>query len=297
MIMLQCTEVRILSIITAIFQAIGQAICFIFPLSEGGHTAIFNDFSGRYTGVATELTGLIHIGIAIGILVAFYKVFVCLVYDFFSMWKDAFTKKLDVKNISSRRKFMLYTFIPYIFMILYAVPAGDKGNVYEAIRAISYDGNLLSEGIFFIVSAVLVFVSSFVLAKNEKGKRLTIVPAVVLGAAIFFAIPVAGLSLSAVIISIAVLFGVNRNIAVRYFASVSVPVLIVMAIVEIVKCTVYVNIIPGIIAVILSGAVTYFACAFLKRFVKNNDLKYFSFYDFAIGVIITIVGIVEIITK
>ncbi|MDE6125052.1 MAG: undecaprenyl-diphosphate phosphatase, partial [Eubacterium sp.] len=76
-----------MSIITAIFQAIGQALTFIFPISESGHSAVFHDFSSRYSGSCSELTGLIHIGIAIGIIAAFYKVFISLIMEFVNTCK------------------------------------------------------------------------------------------------------------------------------------------------------------------------------------------------------------------
>lgn len=91
---LLCSEVKTLSILTAIFQAIGQVITHIFPVSESGHSAIFHDFSSRFTGSCSELTGLVHIGIAVGVLAAFWKVFLRLVLEFVSTGKDIFTKSL-----------------------------------------------------------------------------------------------------------------------------------------------------------------------------------------------------------
>lgn len=271
---------------------------FILPMSENGHISIFNDFSARYSGVAPEVTGLVHIGMAIGILAMFYKVFIQLTFDFFSVWTDVFKKKFNPKKITNRRKFMMYTFIPYIFMLLYPIPVGEKGNIFDALHSVAYDGNLLTEGIFFIISALMLFFASFMLSKSSsKGKQLSLPAVLVISVLMFFAVPMAGISLSAIVICIAVFFGANKNIAVRYFAAVSVPVLIVSAIVEIVKCTVYVNVLTGIIAVVLAGVASYFVCVLLKLIVKNNGLKYFSYYNAAIGVIIAIIGIVEIVVK
>lgn len=297
LIMLQCTEVRILSIITAIFQAIGQALSFIFPLSESGHSAIFNDFSARYSGIASLLTGLVHIGIALGIIAAFYKLFIRVISEFFFTWKDIFKKKFSVKTMSNRRKFMLYTFIPYLFMLIYAIPAGNKTNVYGRLHALSYDGNLLSEGICFLISGLLIFFASFVLTKNDKGKQLTLPTVLAMSVAIFFTIPIAGLSLSVSIIMIAILMGTNRNVAIRYFAIVAAPVLIVQGIIQAVTAVVSTNAAAGIIGVILSAVAAYLACAFLRNLVKNNKLNFFAYYSFAIGLISTVIGIVEIIVK
>lgn len=286
-----------MSILTAIFQAIGQAIAYIFPLSENGYASVFQDFSSRYSGKYTELTGLIYIGIAIGIIFAFYKLFIKLTYEFFGGFNDLFHKRLDVKGSSTRRKFMYLTLVPFVFMPLYLIPIGDKGNIYQCIRTLSYDGNLLSEGICFVLTATILLLASIKLSKSEKVKQYTLPVAVILGVAVFFTLPLAGLSLSAAIISISILLDVNKKTAVRYFVSISSPILIVKGIIEIVACETYVNIFAGIIGVVLGAVISYFACKFLVFIVNTYKLKYFSYYNFALGAILIIVGIIEILTK
>ena len=88
------SEEKIMSVLTAIFQAIGQAVSWVLPVSESGHSAIFHNFSGRFTNACSQLTGVIHIGIAIGIFVAFIKLFVLLFKNFTGAWGDIFKKKL-----------------------------------------------------------------------------------------------------------------------------------------------------------------------------------------------------------
>lgn len=286
-----------MSILTAIFQAIGQAIAYIFPLSDSGHTSIFQDFSSRFSGKYSELTGLIYIGIALGIIFAFYKLFIKLIYEFFGGFNDLFHKRLDVKGASTRRKFMYLTLIPFAFMLFYLIPIGEKGNIYQCIRTLSYDGNLLSEGICFIVSALLLLFASIKLTKSEKVKQYTLPIAVILAVAIFFTLPLSGLSLCATIISISILLDINKKTAVRYFITISAPLLIVKGIIEVVACVTYVNVFAGIIGVVLGAVVSYFACKFLVFVVNTYKLKYFSYYNFALGVILIVVGIVEILIK
>lgn len=296
-IMVRFLEGIILSILTAIFQAIGQAIAFIFPLSDSGHASIFQDFSSRYSGKYTELTGLIYIGIAIGIIIAFYKLFIKLTYEFFAGFNDLFHNRLDVNNLTTRRKFTYLTLIPFVFMLLYLIPIGDKGNIYQCIRMLSYDGNLLSEGICFVVSATLLLLASIKLTKSEKSKQFTLPDAVILGVAIFFTLPLAGLSLCATVLSVSVLLNVNKKAALRYFVAISAPILLVKGIVEVVACVTYINVFAGIIGVVLGAVFSFFACKFLIFFVKTYRLKYFSYYNYSLGVILVIVGVIEILAK
>jgi undecaprenyl pyrophosphate phosphatase UppP len=67
-----------MSILTAIVQAILQAVTWILPISESGHSSIFHDFAGRVSDSCAAITGVIHIGIAIGIVICLYDFnFVC----------------------------------------------------------------------------------------------------------------------------------------------------------------------------------------------------------------------------
>lgn len=284
-----------MSILTAIFQAIGQVLTYIFPLSESGHSSVFHDFAGRFTNNCSELTGLIHIGMAIGIAAAFYKIFLKLIFEFVSAGRDLFTRKLDLKKTTNSRKFMYYTFIPYIFMLVYLIPIGGGRNIFELLHSYSYDGNLISEGVSFLINAVLLIIAFIKLSKNEKGGQLS-APAVLLTSVlVFFSVPVSGLSMCALVISVLSLFGVNRKIAFRYFISLSVPILVVRGIIEIACCVTYINIIAGIIGVVVAGVLAYFVSKFLLFFVKNNYLNYFSYYGFTVGGLSLIIGIIEIV--
>lgn len=113
----------------------------------------------------------------------------------------------------------------------------------------------------------------------------------------FFALPVSGLSLCAIIIAILALFGTNPKIAFRYFISLSAPILLVQGIIEIATCVSYVNIFAGIIGVVIAIALTFIASKFLLQIVKSNSLNYFSYYGFTVGGLTLIIGIIEIIVR
>ena len=297
--MLLCSEGKILSIITAIFQAIGQALTFIFPISESGHSAIFHNFANRNSGEVSELTGLIHIGIAIGIIIAFYKVFMKNIFETVNSFKEMFSKDLRVRRASNSRKFMYFTLISFLPMVLYFVPIGTKGNIYQILNLFSKDSNLLSEGIGFLVTATILLFASLTMMKNKenRGNQLSVPIVIILAIVIFLTLPVSGLSLSAMLISVAILCNINKNIAFRYFVSISVPVLIVKGIIEIVTCASYVNIITGVVGVVVSAAAAFLVSKLFKAVISNMNLKYFSYYNYAIGVIVLIIGIVQIIIK
>ena len=119
-------------------------------MSESGHSAIFHDFSGRFSGNGSELTGLVHIGIALGIFLVFIKLFVRLFGEFIAFFKDAFAKQNPFVNPGGVRRFMFGTVLGFLPMVLLLVPAGKYGNVYGLFRSMGYNGTLLDLSLIHI---------------------------------------------------------------------------------------------------------------------------------------------------
>ncbi|MDE5985525.1 MAG: undecaprenyl-diphosphate phosphatase [Eubacterium sp.] len=283
-------------ILTAIFQAIGQALSWIFPISESGHSAIFHDFAGRFTNACSQLTGVIHIGIAVGIIAAFYKLFLQLAKNFFGGWNDLFHKRLDVKKSSPQRKFMYMTILSFAPMIFYAIPAGKYGNVYSVFHRMSYNGNLLGEGICIALTGALLIVTASMLDKNNKPIP-PVLQAIIIGIIAFLAVPTSGASLIAGVFCVAVILGMSDKYALRYSMVLSTMVLFVMGIVEICVGVTKISIVSAVIGFIISAVITYLAVKVLIFVIKNKALKYFAWYDIVLGVLCAVIGIFEIVIK
>lgn len=285
-----------MSILTAIFQALGQALTRIFPVSESGHSAIFHDFSGRLTNACSQLTGVIHIGIAIGIIIAFYKLFLHLSKNFFGGWSDLFHKRLDIKASSPQRRFMYMTVLSFVPMILYVIPAGKYGNLYSVFDRTSYNGNLLGEGICIALTGALLIVASSVMGKSTK-KLPWILQAFIIGIVAFLAVPTAGCSLVAGVFCTAILVGMSDKYAIRYSMVISTMVLLVTGVVEICVGVTKASVAAAIIALVVSAAVTFFAIKVFLYVIKSKALKYFAWYDIVLGSICFVIGVFEIVVK
>lgn len=283
-----------MSILKSIFQALFQTLTWIFPISESGHSAIFHDLSGRFTNSCSALTGVVHIGIAVGIFIAFFKLFAGLFKNFFAGWTDLFKKRLDIKNSSPQRKFMYMTIFSFLFFLIYLIPTGKYGSVYQMLHRTSYNGNLLGEGICFILTGALI-IAICTLANKNNVKMHELLQAAILGIIAFLALPFAGCSFVFGIFAAAVLLGMTEKYALRYSMVMSVPVLTVGGIIEVCTAVTPVGVFAGILGFILSGAASYFAVKLLIFVLRNKWLKYFAYYDFSIGLIIAVIGIFEII--
>lgn len=283
-------------ILTVIFQAVGQALTWVFPISESGHSAVFHNFSGRYSGACSQLTGVIHIGIAVGIIIAFYKLFWHLLKNFFGGWRDLFTKRLDLKRIPSQRKFTYMTLISFLPMLLYLIPAGKYGNVYQVFNRTSYNEIILGEGICIALTGVLLIVTESMLDKKNKPMPY-IVQAIIIGIIAFLAVPTAGCSLVAGVFCTAVLVGMSDKYAVRYSMVLSSMVLLVTGVIELCVAVTEINILSAFLGLVVSALISFFAVKILLYVIKNRALKYFAWYDIVLGFICFVIGIFEFVIK
>ena len=121
--------------------------------------------------------------------------------------------------------------------------------------------------------------------------------ALILGFAAAFSLPIAGLSYMGALFCLGVMMGVARKISYRFAAVSSVLTLLVLGVVEICTCVTYVNIISGILAVVLSAAVTYFMVKLMLWILHGGKLKVFAYYDFALAGVCAVVGIFELILR
>lgn len=283
-------------IITAIFQAIGQALTWVLPVSESGHSAIFHTFSQRYTGACSQLTGVIHIGIAIGIIAVFYKLFFYLAKSFFGAWNELFHKKLDLKHPTSQRSFMLMTVLSFALMIFYLIPAGKYGNVYGFFSSTSHNEALLGEGIFIALTGVLLMVTQSMFDKRSKPLP-NFVKALILGLVAFIAVPTGGCSLVAGVFCVAILLGMSEKYALRYSMVMSVMVLLVRGVIEICVAVTTVNVVGALIAIVIAAAVTFFAIKIMLYIIKIRALNFFAWYDIALGAVCLVTGAFQLILK
>lgn len=285
-----------MSILTAIFQAIGQALTWVLPISESGHSAIFHDFSGRFSNACSQLTGVIHIGIALGIIISFYKLFLHLSKNFFAGWNELFHKRLDIKQSSPQRNFMYMTVLSFVPLLVYLMPAGKYGNVYMLFHRTSFNGNLLGEGICFALTGALLIAAQAKLDKRSKPLP-QLLQAVVLGIVALLAVPCAGSSLVAGVFCIALIIGMSDKYALRYSMVLSTMILLVMGVIEICVGVTKVSIISAVIALAVSALTAFFAVKILLYVIKNKNLKFFAWYDIAIGFVCVLIGIFEIVIK
>ncbi|MBQ7741298.1 MAG: undecaprenyl-diphosphate phosphatase [Eubacterium sp.] len=286
-----------MSVITSIIQAILQSIAWIFPISESGHSAIFHDFAGRADGSVAALTGIIHIGIALGIVASCFKVYKMLGVEFVTSGIDIVKRNFSVKRAKPPRQFMFYTLITYAFMLLWLIPLGDAGFLYNVLRSSGFNKTLFEDGIFIAVTGAITFLCARQLSLSRNDKQMSLLPAVVCGISSLVLVPVSGFSFTGGILAILIFMSVKKSIAFKYTFALCAPVLLVMGIIEICVAAVPVSAVQIILGLIFSVAASFICVRTLKWVINKGYLKYVSYYTAALGIIITVVGIVQLIVR
>lgn len=286
-----------MSIITAIFQAIFQAITYIFPISESGHSAIFHDFAGRADGTSTQLTGAISIGIALGIFAAAFKMFAKLSAELVGTGNALVHKEFSFKNSTPARKLLIYLLISFLPMLLWLIPLGKFGMTYRVLKATAYNSTLLDDGVFIAALGALIFFAARQLSLNKNKSFVTLPAAITVGVCSVFFVPVSGLALIGGVFAVLVLFGVSAKLSLKYALVMSVPVMLVSGVVQLCTADYKSSLIAIIIGVILSAPVAFFSVRVLTNVIKKGFLKYVSYYDLSIGLIAAVIGIVQLIVR
>ncbi|MFT4761586.1 MAG: undecaprenyl-diphosphatase [Saprospiraceae bacterium] len=169
-------------------------------------------------------------------------------------------------------------------IVLSMIPAAIVGLLFEKEIEELFNKNILLVGFMLILTGLLLFLADR--AKNSK-KTVSFPAALIIGIAQAIAI-LPGISRSGATISTSVLLGIDRERAARFSFLMVVPLIFGKISKDILDgaFTAYTGgmtpLIVGFIAAFLTGLV---ACQWMIGLVKNSQLKYFSFYCFAVAIV------------
>ena len=285
-----------MSFLNAIFQAIARALAWILPISEYGHASLLNAFAGNTDGSVSTAAGAVHIGLAVGIAFAIYSLISKMFKEFFAAGHELVTKQLDLKNPSPARNFMYMTLLSFVPLILWCVPLGKGRVLFSVLHKTGFNGVIVDDAVMFLVTGAMVLLTSMQM-RSAKKKKVDFKLALIIGFAALFLVPVSGLSLVAGVFLILTLSGVSRKTAFNYSMILSVPILFVTGVVELCTADVSSGVFASFVGTLLAVVAGFIVARVFKYTVKKMLYKYYAYYDFAIGAVALIVGIVFLIKR
>ena len=254
-----------MTIIESLILGIVQGLTEFLPVSSSGHLEIVKAILGD-TSVPEEsllMTVVLHAATALSTIVIFRKEIGELVMGLFQ-FKNNDQFKYSLKIVASM------------------IPAAVIGVLFDEEIESLFGGQLLLVGCMLILTAGLLFLAD----KAKKTDKAVSMPnAITIGIAQAIAI-LPGISRSGATISTAVLLGIDREKAARFSFLMVVPLILGKVAKDMLSGDIAssqiesASLIVGFLAAFLAGLV---ACKWMIALVKKSQLKYFSFYCFAVG--------------
>lgn len=282
----------------AFLMGIIQGLTEFLPVSSSGHLSLFSHFFGLDTEISGLYSSMLHIGSLVAILVFFYKTIYELFIEFTLCIKDISKKRFtfDAKKTSKTRK-MLFMFViscvPLFFLFL---PVKNGENIIDVVEVFSGDDSILVEGICFIITGIFLLLGVFVDNSRKKKKNVGPLTAFFIGVAQVIAACFPGISRSGTTISTGLICGVSKKNMIMYSFILSIPTIFAAGLIEFIdamKTPTFIPVFPLIVGVVTSAIVGILSIGLLRFLLKKNKFKYFGYYCVSLGVVTTIIGVIE----
>lgn len=263
-----------MDILQAVVLGIIQGLTEFLPVSSSGHLelakALFGDHSMPEESML--MTVLLHAATALSTIVVYRKEIA-----------EIFTGLFAFKN-NDEFQFSLK-------IVLSMIPAAVIGVLFDEEIEQLFSGQILLVGAMLAVTGLLLFLAD---RAKRTDKDVTLGSAVVIGIAQAIAI-LPGISRSGATISTAVLLGIDKTKSARFSFLMVVPLILGKMAKDVLDgafdTAMSTSMLPlgaGFIAAFITGLL---ACTWMIKLVQKSQLRFFSYYCFAVGIISIILSI------
>lgn len=278
-----------MNIFEAIMQGIIQGLTEFLPVSSSGHLSLYQHFTGNSGEGALLFSAVLHLGTLVAVFTAFRKTIWELIKELGFMIKDIFTGKFKWKEMNPPRRAIIMMIISLLMLIPFYI-------FKDFFEGVSEDSDIIVEGICFLYTATILFLSDRCVKGNKKFGDITVKNAVTVG--VFQGVALLpGVSRSGSTISGGLFCGFERETAVQYSFILGIPAILGGCLLQ-VKDAVdqkAMDIEPLNFAVgfIVSAIVGICAIKMVNWLVKSDKFKIFAVYTLILGVVVIGIGIFE----
>ena len=258
-----------MTILESIFFGFLQGVTEFLPVSSSGHLAVSKNLLGLGS-VPVLFDVLLHVATLLVVLAVFRRKVLLLIMSLGSLFR---------KEKTDEQKSLHMTILSILIATFFTACIGlglDKLDIQEAPRLVS---------VFFIVTAVLLFLPRFIKPKSAGGPGVK--SGVIVGIAQGLGV-IPGISRSGITITASLLSGLSREDAGEYAFLISLPAILgalLLSLKDGGELMSQVSIPVMAVGFVTSFAVGLASLLLLLRFVKKGKLYYFSYYLLPLGVI------------
>lgn len=276
-----------MDIINVIIQAVVQGLTEFLPVSSSGHLSVIQHITG-YTGdSALILMIVLHLGTLTAVFAAFWKTIWGMIKEFFLTIGDIFTGKFSWKNMNANRRMMFMV----ILATLILVPVYIFKDFFTAREG---DGDIIFEGLAFLFTAMLLFLSDRCHG-TKTGEKMNIKDAVTVG--LFQCVALfPGVSRSGSTTAAGLFCGLEKSTAVSFAFILGIPAILGGSVLEIgdaLQSDMQLDWVALGIGFVISAVVGFLAIKLVKWLINNDKFKVFGVYTALLGILCILGGVWE----
>lgn len=271
-----------------LLQGLIQGLTEFLPVSSSGHLSLYQHFTKTSGEGALLFSVMLHLGTLAAVVAVYYQ-------DLWEMLKEVGYMAQEI----ARGEFTLATDRParrLLYMLFFAcLPMLLLIPLNSFVTGLAEDKDIVVEGVFFLLTSLLLFI-----AHSAKPGKASIGPmkarhALTIGG-IQAVASVPGLSRSGSTISGGIILGFEPEFAAKFSFLLGIPAILGGAVFQLgdaVKQQITVPVLPLVIGVVTAAVSGYLCIRFIKFVVRKNKLNIFAWYTLVLGVVVTVIGIIE----
>lgn len=277
--------------INVIIQAVIQGLTEFLPVSSSGHLSVVQ----HITGVSGEQAGILmivlHLGTLVAVFAAFWETIWGMIKEFFLTIGDIFKGRFSWKDMNSNRRMMIMV----ILATLILVPVYLFEDFFTRRTG---DGDIVFEGVAFIFTAVLLFLSDKCSNGAKLGKDMTVKDGVTVG--LFQCVALfPGVSRSGSTTAAGLFCGLEKQTAITFSFILGIPAILGGSVLELgdaLSSDMQIDWAAMAIGFVVAAVVGFLAIKLVSWLIKKDRFKVFGVYTLILGLACVAVGTWEHIT-
>ena len=275
-----------MSYFEAIILGLVQGLAEFLPISSSGHLALLQQWFGIQEDKVLLFAVLLHEGTLISVFIVYWRDIAELIVELFLTIKDLCTGKgLRLQERPVRKL--------GIMIIVATIPTGIIGILFNDLFDSLYN-SIIPIGIGLIITGFLLVMAERMGASNRGIEQMNFRNALFIGTVQGIAI-CPGISRSGSTLFGSLICNLDRKFAVKFVFLISIPSILGSAVMEAPAALEsgfdMAQLGPVLVGMIVAAVSGLIAIKTMIKIVSDKKLNYFSYYVWALGLIVTCYGI------
>ena len=234
---------------------------------------------------------VLHLGTLVAVFAAFWKTIWGMIKEFFLTIKDIFTGKFSWKNMNSNRRMMFMVILATLLLVPFYL-------FEEFFTGRSGDGDIVFEGVAFIFTAMLLFLSDKCSNGAKLGEDMKVKDGITVG--LFQCVALfPGVSRSGSTTAAGLFCGLEKQTAITFAFILGIPAILGGSVLELgdaLQSDMQLDWVALGIGFVVAAIVGFLAIKLVSWLIKKDRFKIFGIYTLILGLACVVAGLWEHIT-